>query len=371
MLRLGFTAFGGPAAHVAMMRDEVVTRRKWVTEQQFLDLLGASGLIPGPTSTEMAIHLGMTRAGWRGLWVAGACFITPAVLITLAFAWAYVAFGALPASQGLLYGVKPAVVAVVLAAVLQLGRTAVKSVPLGVVTVATLALYAAGVSEVALLLGAGLVGVLLARPWRPTPPPAACLLWLGSGVTAAGGAAAKPGAWELFLYFLKTGSLLFGSGYVLLAFVRQGLVHDLGWLTERQLVDAVAVGQFTPGPLFSTATFIGYVVGERYGFGGWTGAAVASAGIFLPSFMLEWVTHSLVRRLREAPASAAFLNGLNAGSVGLMAGVLLQLGAAALVDVPAWLLFGVCALLQLRWKVNSAWLVLGAALVGLALRGGR
>ncbi|MFN3649000.1 MAG: chromate efflux transporter [Armatimonadota bacterium] len=370
MLRLGCTAFGGPAAHIALLHDEVVKRRRWISEQEFLDLLGASGLIPGPTSTELCIHLGLTRAGVPGLWLAGICFIGPAALITLAIAWAYVELRQTPALEGLLLGVKPAVAALILAAVLQLARTAMKSAPLVVLAGIVLALYLAGVSEIALLLGAGAAGILLARPWVQSPPPAA-LVWLGlpAGGTAGAGVAglAAPGAWDLFLYFLKIGSALFGSGYVLFAFIRQGLVQDLGWLTERQLMDAVAAGQFTPGPLFTTATFVGYVVGRQAGFGGWEGALAATLGIFLPSFLAVWATHGVVRRLRSAPWSAGFMDGLNAGSVALMAGVLIQLAAAALQGWSAWAIFAVAALAVFRFKVNSAWVIVAAAALGLLL----
>jgi chromate transporter len=361
MLRLGFTAFGGPAAHVAMLRDEVVERRGWVTEQEFLDLLGASGLIPGPTSTQMAIHLGMARAGVPGLWTAGFCFITPAVLITTLIAWAYVRFGSLPAAQGLLGGVKPAVLAVVLVAVLSLGRSALKNLPLGLLAAAGLAAYVAGASEITVLLGCGAIGVLLAKPWRGRTLPPACVVWLSSPLTAAFGLGA-PSAAGLFLYFLRIGCVLFGGGYVLLAFLRQGLVIDLRWLTERQLIDAIAVGQFTPGPVFSTAAFIGYVIA------GPAGAAAASAGIFLPSFLLVWATHRAVRRMREAAWTGGLLDGVNAGSIALMAGVLWQLGHATLLGWPSWLLFATALVLALRWKVNSAWIVLGAALLGLVFQ---
>jgi chromate transporter len=362
MLRLGFTAFGGPAAHVAMMNEEVVRRRRWISEQDLLDLLGASGLIPGPTSTELSIHLGMTRAGVLGLCVAGCCFITPAVLITLGFAWAYVRFGTLPLAQGLLFGMKPAVVAIILAAVLQLGRKSMKTVPLSALGAACLAFYLLGASEIALLLGSGAAGMLLGKGWKPRVP-VACLLWLGPPAALAGSAAfGPPGAGAIFLYFLKIGSLLFGSGYVLLAFLQKGLVHQLHWLNDRQLMDAVAAGQFTPGPLFSTATFIGYLIG------GWRGALAASVGIFLPSFLLVWITHPLVRRLRQSQWSAGFLDGINAGSVGLMGGVLLQLAAAALREGAAVPIFAAAAFLALRTRTNSAWIVLGGALAGFLLR---
>jgi chromate transporter len=369
MLRLGAISFGGPAAQLALMHEELVRRRRWVEEQEYLDLLGASGLIPGPTSTETAIHLGMSRGGVAGLWTAGFCFITPAVLITSGFAWAYVALGTLPAVHGLLQGVKPAVVAIVLAAVLQLARTAGKTVPLRVLGAAVLGLYLAGVNELVLLLAAGFAAVLLSRI-RRVPPLSGFVLFLAGGPAVVSGAAAvgAPTVLDVFLYFLKVGATLFGSGYVLLAFLRRGIVQDFGWLTEQQLVDAIAVGQFTPGPLFSTATFAGYVAGERLGIGGWPCAVAASLGIFLPSFVLVWLTHPVVRRLRASPWTAAFLDGINAGSIGLMAGVLLQLAAGSLGLRPdSWLLFAASALAVFRFRVNSAWVVLAGAVIGLAV----
>jgi chromate transporter len=366
MLRLGTLSFGGPAAHLALIHEELIKRRRWVSEQEYLDLLGASGLIPGPTSTETAIHLGMSRGGWLGLWVAGICFISPAALITAAFAWAYLTYGSLPAVQGLLLGVKPAVVAVILSAVLQLARTAAKTILLRLLGLACFGLYLAGVSELALLLGSGLLLMLLRRE---RPVRLSALVWpvVGSlGPTAISTAAVPPTVLGVFLYFLRIGATLFGSGYVLLAFLRQGLVHELRWLTEQQLLDAVAVGQFTPGPLFSTATFAGYVIGERFGIGGWPCAVVASLGIFLPSFVMVWATHSLVRRLRQSPWTAAFLDGINSASVALMAGVLYQLAASSLsLRLDAWLIFAAAALAIFRFRINSAWVVLAGALAGL------
>lgn len=367
MLRLGAVSFGGPAAHLALLHEELVVRRRWVTEQEYLDLLGASGLIPGPTSTETAIHLGMSRGGVPGLWVAGLCFIAPAALITGTIAWLYVAYGSLPAMQGLLRGVKPAVVAIILSAVLQLARTAAKTLPLRLLGLLCLGLYLLGMNELVLLLGSGLLVMLLRR--RPPASLASIALLLAGMPTAVGtGNPAQPTLLEVFLYFLRVGASLFGSGYVLLAFLRQGIVHELHWLTEQQLLDAVAVGQFTPGPLFSTATFAGYVVGARFGLGGWPGAVVASLGIFLPSFLMVWATHSLVRRLRESPWTAAFLDGINAASVALMSGVLYQLATSSLALQPdAWLIFTTAAVAIFRFRINSAWVVLAGALLGLVV----
>ena len=295
--RLGFTAFGGPAAHIAMMEDEVVRRRGWMTHEQFLDLLGATNLIPGPNSTEMAIHIGHARARWAGLVVAGVCFILPAVLIVMAIGWAYVRFGALPEVAGVLYGVKPVIIAVVVQALWGLGRTALKTWFVAGVALAALAASLAGIHELLVLVAAGVVvaarrAIADARASRA----ASWLPWPVLGVGAAGTAASTAfGLGPLFLVFLKIGSVLFGSGYVLLAFLRSDLVDRLHWLTESQLLDAVAVGQVTPGPVFTTATFIGYVLG------GPAAAAVATIGIFLPAFVFVAISGPLVPWLRRSP----------------------------------------------------------------------
>jgi len=366
MLRLGFTAFGGPAAHIAMLEDEVVRRRRWLSQQRFLDLLGATNLIPGPNSTEMMIHLGMSRAGVPGLWVAGACFIGPAALITLAFAWAYVQYGALPAAQGLLFGVKPAVLAIIGAAIWKLGRTATRCVELALLGLFVFALYLLGVSEIALLLGSGALGIALARWRRARGLGAAALAGLlvpaAGAPAAAAGAAVVPSAWAVGLYFLKIGSVLFGSGYVLLAFLQQGLVEHYGWLTRQQLLDAVAVGQFTPGPVFSTATFVGYVIA------GLPGAATATLGIFLPSFFFVWLSHPWVPKLRASSWASGFLDGVNVGSVALMAAVALQLGQSALRSWPAAVIALLALALLLRTRLNTAWIALGGAVLGAAFR---
>lgn len=366
-LKLGTVAFGGPAAHVAMMEEEVVRRRGWLTREEFLDYLGATNLIPGPNSTELAIHIGHVRAGWPGLLVAGACFILPAALIVTGIAWVYVRYGTLPAMTALLYGVKPVVIAVVLQAIWRLGRSAVKRPSLAALGVAAVIATAVGVNELAVLFAAGALSALartLARrrdsatEWEgPTGVLLAPVRDLArAGVRAA--AAAPFGLWPLFLVFLKIGAVLFGSGYVLLAFLRADLVERLGWLTERQLLDAVAVGQVTPGPVFTTATFIGYVLG------GGAGAAVATVGIFLPAFFYVAVSGPLVPRLRRSPTAGAVLDGVNVASLALMAVVTWQLGRAALVDALTVALAALAALLLLRYRVNSAWIVLGGALAG-------
>jgi chromate transporter len=366
-LRLGTIGFGGPAAHIALMREEVVVRRRWLGEQGFLDLLGATNMIPGPNSTEMAIHLGHLRAGWPGLVVGGACFILPAMAITLALAWAYVAWGATPAASAALYGVKPVIIAVVVQALWGLGRTAVRSAPLGALGVAVLALYLAGLNEIALLFGGGLVHVLLAAPWRGREAALGALPALGALGPApawAAAAAAPASLGVLFATFLKIGAVLYGSGYVLLAFLRNDFVTRLGWLTDRQLLDAVSVGQFTPGPVLTTATFIGYLVG------GVAGGVLATVAIFLPGFVFVAATAPIVPRLRRGRWTAAALDGVNVAALGLMAGVTWELGRAALVD-PLTVLLALGALAALlRFRVNSAWLILAGAVLGVAFQGG-
>ncbi len=355
-LRLGLTAFGGPAAHIALMEDEFVRRRGWLTREQFLDLVGAAQLIPGPSSTEVAIHVGYRRAGWLGLLVAGTCFILPAALLVSALASAYVEFGTLPATAGLLRGVKPVVVAVVVQALLRFGRTAVRTPFLGFVVAAAVLASALGADPLAVVAGAG-AGTALARGFARGRRPSAGLLFAAAPAAATAGAVPF-GLWPLFLFFLKVGAVLFGSGYVLLAYLRADLVERNGWLTEQQLLDAVAVGQVTPGPVFTTATFIGYVLG------GPAGAVVATVGIFLPGFVFVALSGPLVPRLRAYRPAGDFLDGVNAGSLALMAVVTWDLGRAALVDVPSVVLAAVSAALLLRWRVNSTWVILGGAMIG-------
>jgi len=373
-LKLGATAFGGPAAHIAMMEDEVVRRRRWLTRERFLDLLGATNLIPGPNSTELAIHVGHARAGWAGLFVAGICFIVPAAVIVTACAWAYVRFGRLPEVAGLLYGVKPVVIAVVLQALWRLGRTAIRGPGLALLAIGAAGTSVLGANELAVLGGAALVAALAHRLRRSGHPeshstrgPAVVLApvlasgtlaGLGAGAAGAGVAAAV-GAWPLFIFFVKVGSVLFGSGYVLLAFLRGGLVHDRGWLTEAQLLDAVAIGQVTPGPVFTTATFIGYLLA------GGPGALAATLGIFLPAFVFVAASGPLVPRLRRSPLAGAVLDGVNAASLALMGVVTVQLTRAALVD-ELTLVLVLAGAVCLGLRVNSTWLVVGAAVVGLA-----
>ncbi|MFI5314986.1 MAG: chromate efflux transporter [Myxococcota bacterium] len=361
-LRLGATAFGGPAAHIALMESEIVQRRGWLSREQFLDLLGAANLIPGPNSTELAIHIGHARAGWPGLAVAGASFIAPAVLIVTGCAWAYVRFGALPELAGLLYGVKPVVIAIVLQALWRLGRTAIRSVRLAALSLAAALANALGADELAVLGASALFAgsAELARGRRSARGLAPL-----AGALGAGAASVSPafGLWPLFFFFAKVGSVLFGSGYVLLAFLRSGLVVERGWLTEGQLLDAIAVGQVTPGPVFTTATFVGYLLA------GTSGALVATAGIFLPAFVFVAASAPFLPRLRASPLAAALLDGVNAASLALMADVAAQLARAALVDLPTLALAaGAAVALFARPQWNSAWLVLAGGAVGVALR---
>jgi chromate transporter len=352
-LKLGALSFGGPAAHVAMMEEELVRRRQWLDRQEFLDLLGATNLIPGPNSTEMAIHIGRRRGGWPGLLVAGACFILPAALIVLACAWAYVRFGTRPQAVALMYGMKPVALAVVAVALVGLARTALRGPAAIVVAAVAAALVVVGMHELLVLLLAG-VAVAASRGFGPRATPLALAL---PPLAAAG---TGFGLLPLFLVFLKIGAVLYGSGYVLLAFLRADLVERYRWLTEAQLLDAVAVGQITPGPLFTTATFIGYVLA------GVPGAAVATAGIFLPAFVFVAMSGPLVPRLRRSPAAGAFLDGVNAASLALMAVVTVQLAGDALVDVTTVLLALASAAVLAATRVGSAWLMAGGALVGLA-----
>jgi len=363
-LRLGFTAFGGPAAHIALMEEAVVRQRGWVTRAEFLDLLGATNLIPGPNSTEMAIHLGHRRAGWAGLVVAGTAFIVPAMGIVLAFAWVYVRYGSLPAVAHLLVGVKPVIIAVVAQALWNLGRAAVKSAWLAVVTVAALAASVAGVHELLVLFGAGVVAALVQLVRTRRLRGAASLVWPwslagGGGATAA--ATASAGLWPLFFFFLKVGSVLFGSGYVLLAFLRADLVERWHWLSDRQLLDAIAVGQVTPGPVFTTATFIGYVLH------GTTGALVATLGIFLPAFVFVAISAPLVPRIRRSPTAGALLDGVNVASLALMAEVTWLLARSAVTSWWTAALALVSLALLVRFRISSVWLIAAGAALGLAL----
>jgi len=359
-LKLGLTAFGGPAAHISLMENEVVRRRQWLTHEEFLDLIGMVNLLPGPNSTELAIFIGYRRAAWRGLILGGVCFILPAALLVSAMAWAYVRYGRLPAVEGLFYGIKPVIIAVVVQALWKLGPVALKNRWLALVGAVAVTLSVVGVNPLVVLLGAGLGlaasqirGGRAAGFFAPAPMARA-----GLPLLAVAGVVTPFKLGTLFWFFLKVGAVLFGSGYLLLAFLRADLVGHWHWLTENQLLDAVAVGQFTPGPVFTTATFIGYILG------GPKAALAATVGIFLPSFLLVAVSGPLIPRLRSSRVMGAFMDGVNVASLALMAVVTWQLGRAALVDVPTGLLALAAGVLLLRYKMNSAWLVLGGGLIG-------
>lgn len=360
-LKLGAAAFGGPAAHIAMMEDEIVNRRRWLSRQEFLDFLGATNLIPGPNSTEMAIHIGHRRAGWAGLIVAGGSFILPAFLIVLAISWAYVRFGSMPEAAAVLYGVKPVVIAIILQAVWRLARSAFKSRLLAITGVAAAVAGALGVNELAVLFGTGIFVALLKSLFSGNLTKAAALAYALRPVIPTAGAAISFGLWPMFLIFVKIGSIIFGSGYLLVVFLRADFVDRLHWLTEGQLLDAIAVGQVTPGPVFTAATFIGFLLS------GFPGAVAATAGIFLPAFFFVAVSGPLVPRLRRSPTASAFLDGVNAASVALMAVVTVQLAGAAFVDYATIGLGIIAAVLLLRYNLNTVWLVLGAVVAGITI----
>lgn len=373
-LRLGTIAFGGPAAHIAMMDDEVVKRRQWMSREALLDLLGVTNLIPGPNSTELAIHIGYERAGWQGLIVAGTCFIFPAMLVVWALAAVYVQYQTLPQMEWLLYGIKPVIIAIVVQALWKLGTKAIKSVPTALAGIAVIVLFLLGLNEIVLLLLAGL-GVMLFKTWRQRGGVHPVALFPVSGLLAQTGGAAvtsstmassaitsSPSWGGVFLFFLKVGAVLYGSGYVLLAFLQRGLVERNQWLTSQQLLDAVAIGQFTPGPVFTTATFIGYLLAGN------VGAIAATVGIFLPAFVFVLLVNPWVPRLRQSPWASGFLDGVNAASLGLMAVVTWELGVAAIVDWITIFLALASLIAVFRFKVNSAWLVLAGGLAGLLVR---
>jgi chromate transporter len=358
--KLGLTAFGGPAAHTAMMRDEVVDRRKWLTSEEFLDLVGATNLIPGPNSTELAIHIGHRRGGWPGLVVAGACFILPAALGTAGLAWLYVRYGQFPRAGALLGGIKPVIVAIIVQALWSLGKTALKSWTLRLLGIASVVAAALGLHELVVLFGAAVIAALPALRGAKGDGSsiARSVFWLGAPpALASASAASVPG---LFFVFLKIGSVLFGSGYVLVAFLRSELVERLHWLTEAQLIDAVAAGQVTPGPVFTTATFLGYLLG------GGPGALAATLGIFLPAFFFVAVSSPLVPKLRGSRVAGAFLDGLNVASLALMCLVSWQLARASLAGPIPLLLAGGSLFTLVRFKINATWLIAAGALVGLA-----
>lgn len=379
-LKLGVIGFGGPAAHIAMMENEVVKQRQWLTREHFLDLIGATNLIPGPNSTEMAIHLGYIYAGWLGLMVSGICFILPAVLITAGLAWFYVTYGTLPQVASLLYGIKPAVLGIILDALWRLGKKAIKTRKLLIIALGVVLLLGLlRLNEVMALVIGGILGMV----WLCTgdqdnlPKDQANLLMAGltTGATLTAKAAVGTSLvtasgvnvplWQLGWFFLKVGSVLFGSGYVLVAYLQGGLVQEYGWLTQQQLLDAIAIGQFTPGPVLSTATFIGYTIA------GIPGAIVATVGIFFPSFIFVAALNPLIPRLRASKWTSAFIDSVNASAVALMGVVTLQLGVTTLtvlkfpfIDFLAVAIAIMSAVLAIRFQFNAAWLVLGAAVIG-------
>ncbi len=374
-LKLGVTAFGGPAAHIAMLRQEVVEKRKWMTDQHFLDLIGLTNLVPGPNSTEMVIHAGYERAGWRGLLAAGSLFILPAFAMVLFFTILYVEYGTTTAGEWLLYGIKPVIIAVIAQALWGLGNTALgvsdraTAVLMAIVGAAVAGLFFVGINELILLFGGALVGALLIFGRQTLASGAAALLPLYllklplALLAVPEDAPVSYSGTRLFLTFLKIGAVLYGSGYVLLAFLEGDFVNNYGWLTEDQLIDGVAIGQFTPGPVFTTATFVGYVSG------GFTGAVLATLGIFIPAFIFVALIRPVVMRVRDRAWTGALLDGVNAAALGLMAAVTIELAEAALVDIVTILLAALALVALIRFKVNSAWLVIGGAVVGLTYQG--
>src|ERR1022692_2305988 len=365
-LKLGTISFGGPAAHIAMMENEFVRKRRWITEADFLDRLAAANLIPGLSSTEVAIFIGHSKCGWAGLLVAGCCFIIPAAVMVAMIAAVYARFGSLPQVAGILYAIKPAVIAIILQALWRLARTAARTKVLAAVGVISIVLNALGISPLLVLAIAGIAsGAALWLERREhgalfaVPLSGRFALLLGAPAAVA---MVPVSMLRLFLSFMKIGSVVFGSGYVLLAFLRAEFIGHLHWLTEKQLIDAVAVGQFTPGPVFTTATFIGYLVA------GIPGAVVATLGIFLPGFLLVAISGPLIPKLRRSPMAGAILDGVVAGSLALMAVVAWQLGRAAIVDWLTALIFVASAVALLRFRLNSAWLIGGAALIGLMVK---
>ncbi|HEY4327642.1 MAG TPA: chromate efflux transporter [Mucilaginibacter sp.] len=359
-LKLGTTAFGGPAAHIAMMRREVVVKKKWLSEQHFLDLIGATNLIPGPNSTEMAIQVGHERGGWKGLLIAGFCFIMPAVLITGCLAWLYKSYGQLPQAQPFIYGIKPAVIAVIIAAIYPLAKKSFQTIELGIIGIVALVLSLLNFSEVIILFGAGFVAMFLAaiRLKKLNSTNSFVPLFF-TGTTVSGFFGALN--FRLFLSFLKIGAILYGSGYVLFAFLDSELVAH-GIISRRQLIDAIAVGQFTPGPVFSAVTFIGYQVN------GLNGAVISTVGIFLPSFVFVALLNPLVRKMRGSKLFAAFLNAVNAASIALIIAVCYQMGKDSIGD---WrtILIAVCsAIILFRFKtINSVFIILGGSVAGYLL----
>lgn len=358
-LRFGITGFGGPAAHISMFHDEIVKRRKWLDDQQFLDLLGATNLIPGPNSTEMAIHIGYLRAGWAGLILAGASFILPAMAIVIILAWIYVAFGNAPQAGWMLYGVQPVIIAIILQAIAGLGRKAVKGIETLAAVLISVVIYYLNLSPLlSLIVGALFVfAVQQIRLIRSKNRLVLVPFFLYSYIALT---AVQPiNMQTLFFTFLKIGSVLYGSGYVLIAFLYADFVERLGWITNKQLLDAIAIGQLTPGPVFTTATFIGFLLA------GLPGSIIATIGIFLPSFIFVAISNPYIPRLRSSPLASSFLDGLNAASLGLMAAVFIGLARSSIVDPLTIAVSVISAILLFVFRVNTTWLILGGLVVGM------
>ncbi|HSY59967.1 MAG TPA: chromate efflux transporter [Terriglobales bacterium] len=364
-LKLGFLAYGGAAGHIAMMRRELVDRHKWISEQDFLDLFGIMNLIPGPSSTETVIAMGYWRAGWPALILAGVLFILPAMLMILALSWAYVRYGSLPAAQWILYGVNPIVISIIADALWSLGRAALKNMWLASMAVVALVLYFKGVSVVAIILGAAALMAAFAYSKSRGVKPAMGILpmmGVGAGVAAVASSAIPFSMARLFLTFLKIGAVAYGSGYVLLAFMHADFVAHLHWLTEKQLLDAIAAGQITPGPVFASATFVGYLTG------GLKGALLATLGMFLPSFIFIAILFPFIPKLKGSAGARTFLDGINAVTVGLMAAVSWQLARGAILDAFTAAEAVIGFIILRRYQINSAWLILGGLVAGFALK---
>lgn len=357
--QLGLIAFGGPVAHIAMMEEEIVKRRQWITREKLLDLLGITNLIPGPNSTELAIHIGYEWAGWRGLIIAGSCFILPAFLLVWLFAIIYVRFQSIPQIEGLLYGIKPIIIIIVLQALWKLGRKAIKDMPTAIAGGLVIITFGLGLHELLLLLLSGL-GVMLIKNWRKVTTVGVFLLPFSLLMTQGNhNPEYSANGWRVFLFFLKIGSVLYGSGYVLLAFLQRDLVERLGWLQEQQLLDAIAIGQLTPGPVFTTATFVGYLLAGN------SGAIAGTIGIFLPAFILVGIINPWVDKLRQSSWTSGFLDGVNAASLGLMAVVTYTLGTTAIIDELTVILAVLCAIALFRFCLNPIWLILAGGSIGL------
>lgn len=361
-LKLGTTAFGGPAAHIAMMESDLVQKKKWLSKEEFLDLLGATNLIPGPNSTELAIHIGYKKAGWRGLITAGVCFILPAFLIVWAIASFYIKFGSLPAFKAIFVATVPVIIAIIFHAVYSLSKSAVKDVGHFILAAGSLVAYVFGVNELVILFSAAVLNLI----WRERNSFSGfSLLMLGIFFHQPSSKAANlvaslnnPSINQLFLYFTKIGSILFGSGYVLVAFLQSDLVIKYQWVNQQQLVDAIAVGQFTPGPVFTTATFIGYIIAGNLG------AVTATLGIFLPAFLFVALSAPFLPKLRKSKKISHALDGLNISSLSLMIGASILLARSSEISIYSGLMLALSLVLLIRFKLNSAWLILAAAVMG-------